>query len=400
VSPSPAPPSPILLIAVPVFDHGETLRAVVCDALSVHDRVLVVDDGSTDGGAAALDGLPVSVVRHARNRGKGAAILTAAAEAHRMGATHIVTLDADGQFDPRDFPRFARAVQEDPGAIVVGRRDFRAARAPLSARLGRAFSNFWFRVQTGEPVGDARGGFRAYPVEVLELLKLREKRFSFEVEVLVKASWAGIPIREVEVSVRYPSDGQGVSHFNGITDNLRLAALNTWLTVRSMLPLPHRKIEGLGGGQGTVSVLHPWRSLRNLLAQNASPGELSAAVALGVFLGILPLIGVHTVGILFAAGFFRLNRWAALAAAQVGAPPLLPALCIEAGYYLRHGEFLTEVSVKTLGYQCVERFYEWFLGALVVAPLTAAAAGAGAFLMALAARKTLRAVRGTDREPR
>jgi len=386
-----APPQ--LLIVIPVYNHGGTLRAVVERALSVHDRVLVVDDGSTDPGPGTIEDLPVTLVRHARNRGKGAAILTAAVEARRLGASHIVTLDADGQFDAREFPRFAGAVLEEPGAIVVGRRDLQSAGAPLPTRFERAFSNFWFRVQTGEPTGDSVSGFRAYPLEVLERLRLRCRRFSFEVEVLVKAAWAGVPIREVEVSVHDLRRGGAASHFHRVADNLRLAALNTWLTVRSMLPWPHRRIGGPDGGP-PVSALHPWRSLRSLLAQNASPGELAAAAAMGAFLGILPLIGFHTVGVLFAAGFFRLNRWTALAAAQVGAPPFLPALCIEAGYYFRHGELLTEVSVRSLGYQCMQRLYEWFLGALAVAPLAAAAVGCAVFVMALAVRHTLRAARG------
>jgi glycosyltransferase involved in cell wall biosynthesis len=89
-----------LLVAIPVYNHGRTLRDVVQRALAVHPDVLVVDDGSTDGGAASLEGLAVRVLRHERNRGKGAAILTAAAEARRLGKTHIVTIDADGQHDP------------------------------------------------------------------------------------------------------------------------------------------------------------------------------------------------------------------------------------------------------------------------------------------------------------
>jgi hypothetical protein len=50
-------------------------------------------------------------------------------------------------------------------------------------------------------------------------------------------------------------------------------------------------------------------------------------------------------------------------------PPLVPALCIEVGYYMRHGTWLTEFSLQTLGYQAVERVYEWFLGSLLVGPL-------------------------------
>lgn len=369
-----------ILIVIPVYNHAATLREVVEGALKVHDRILVVDDGSTDRGADVLGGLPVRVVRHGKNRGKGAAILTAAREARSMGVTHIITVDADGQHDPSEIERFFRAMEEHPEAVLVGKRDFKAAGAPLSRRFGRAFSNFWFRVQTGRPIGDSQSGFRAYPVDVLLHLPLREKGFAFEIEVLVRAAWAGAEVRDVDVSVVYPPGDLHVSHFHLLRDNARLALLNTRLSMRSMLPWPHSRLPGAPGEEGPgVSVLHPVRSLRILMKGDATPGRLAAAAALGVFLGALPLIGFHTVAILFSAGFMRLNRIAAVAASQLCMPPLVPALCIEAGYYMRHGRFLTEVSLQTLGYQALERFYEWLIGSLFVGPALGLAVGGVVF---------------------
>jgi len=79
----------------------------------------------------------------------------------------------------------------------------------------------------------------------------------------------------------------------------------------------------------------------------------------------------HTIAILFVCGFFRLNKVAAVSSSQLCMPPIVPALCIELGYYARHGSWLTELSLQTLGYQALERFYEWFLGSLLLAPLLA-----------------------------
>jgi len=189
-----------ILIVIPVYNHAPTLREVVEGALKAHGRVLVVDDGSTDGGADVLRGLPVPVIRHARNRGKGAAILTAADEAGAQGVTHMVTLDADGQHDPAEIERFLRLISAHPRALLVGKRDLDGAGAPATRRFGRAFSNFWFRVQTGRRVGDSQSGFRAYPVELLMHLPLRERGFAFEIEVLVRAAWAGVEVRDVDVT--------------------------------------------------------------------------------------------------------------------------------------------------------------------------------------------------------
>jgi uncharacterized protein (DUF2062 family) len=131
-----------------------------------------------------------------------------------------------------------------------------------------------------------------------------------------------------------------------------------------------------------ITVLHPLKSTRALLTENTSPKQLAAAGALGVFLGTLPLIAFHTITILFAAGYFRLNRVAALSISQLCMPPFVPALCIEIGYFLRHGKFLTEISLKTVGYQALERVYEWLIGALVLAPVLAALVGCIIFFMA------------------
>lgn len=358
-----------ILVVIPLYNHAATVREVVQRAMAVHDKVLVVDDGSTDGGCDALHGLDVKVLCHEANRGKGAAIMTAAREAARMGMSHIATIDADGQHDPADLPALIETLRADPLSIVVGKRDFETANVPGSSRFGRKFSNFWLRLQTGRSLEDTQSGFRIYPLAVLEGLKLGESRYSFEIEVLVKAAWAGVALRDVNISVYYPPADQRISHFDVLKDNVRLTVLNTHLTMRSVLPWPHRKLVRGQEGQVKVSVFHPVRSIRLLLTENVSPAQLAAAGGVGVILGAAPLIACHTIAILFTAGYFRLNKVAAVSASQLCMPPLVPALCIETGYFMRHGEFLTEVSWETLGHQGVARLYEWLLGSLLVGPL-------------------------------
>jgi uncharacterized protein (DUF2062 family) len=128
-----------------------------------------------------------------------------------------------------------------------------------------------------------------------------------------------------------------------------------------------------------------------LLRKNLEPGQLAAAGALGVFLGTLPLIGFHTIMILFATGFLRLNKVAALTTSQLCIPPLVPAICIEIGFFLRHGRFLTEISLQTLGYQAIERLLEWGIGSIIFAPLFAAAMWAILYLSSIILKRTIRA---------
>ncbi|MCP4373519.1 MAG: DUF2062 domain-containing protein, partial [Deltaproteobacteria bacterium] len=89
----------------------------------------------------------------------------------------------------------------------------------------------------------------------------------------------------------------------------------------------------------------------------------------------------HNIAILFSAGYFRLNKVVALTASGLCVPPLVPALCIEAGYFMRHGTFLTEISIKTLGYQALERIFEWLIGSLILAPIFAVLVGGIIFLI-------------------
>lgn len=381
-------PAGRVLVVIPVYNHGGTLRSVVERVLALHRHVLVVDDGSTDLPPGALSDLPVRVIRHDRNRGKGAAIRTGAREAREMGMTHIVTIDADGQHDPADLPVFLKAIGEDGNAIVVGVRDFNTPNVPGSSRFGRKFSNFWLRVQTGVALADVQSGFRAYPLAVLESLRFTEDRFSFEVEVLVRAAWAGFRLVEVNISVHYPPRGERISHFRAFMDNFRLSLLNTRLTVRAMTPLPHRQYDL--DEAGAISPIHPLTSLRILLAGEATPANLALSAALGMFLGTIPLIGCHSIAILFTAGWFRLSKITGLAVSQLCMPPFVPALCIQAGYFLRHGSFLTEISLQTIGTEALERIWEWVLGSLVLAPALSVIIGGIVFVMAKSVAMGLR----------
>jgi uncharacterized protein (DUF2062 family) len=128
--------------------------------------------------------------------------------------------------------------------------------------------------------------------------------------------------------------------------------------------------------------LHPVRLINHLLAEHACPRDLALAGAFGAFAGALPILGLHTVIVYVGAQHFKLNRLLALGANQLGMPPFLPALCIELGYYLRHGTWLTEVSMRTLGREAPQRFLEWTIGSLIVGPVLAVVVGGSIWLLA------------------
>lgn len=224
---------PRVLAVVPVYDHAPTLRGVVVGLLALGLPVLVVDDGSADAPLETLEGLDVRKLRLVPNQGKGAALLAGAREAARAGFDAMLTLDADGQHLPEDAPALLAAADRDWPAVAVGVRAMEGPTVPRSSRFGRAFSNFWIRLECGRVLGDTQSGFRVYPVALLTGTRFLTRRYTFEVEVLVRAAWAGLPIVERPVRVLYLPER--VSHFRAFKDNLRLTALHTFLVCRGLL---------------------------------------------------------------------------------------------------------------------------------------------------------------------
>lgn len=371
------------LIVIPAYNHRTELARVATAAME-YGTVLIVDDGSTDGVDADIKHLGVQMIRHHKNKGKGAAILTAAAYAKEYGFTHIITMDADGQHLASDLPKFFAAIENAPASIVVGVRDFSNAKGrniPTSTTFGRAFSNFWFRVQTGEKGLDTQSGFRAYPVMLLQELTFTESRYSFEIEVLVKAAWAGLSIQWINIDVHYQEPGKRVSHLHRVKDNILLSWLNTRLTIRAVLPVPHRKLVPSKNNAEEFLLTRPMGSLREIVKQGASPKYVGYSAALGVLFGTWPLFGIHTVSTLFAASFFRLSKVISVGTSQFCMPPLVPAMCIEVGYFLRNGEWLTDVSWQTLGVEFLDRALEWIIGSLILGPVLAGITGVVFYLL-------------------
>ncbi|MCB2187991.1 MAG: glycosyltransferase [Deltaproteobacteria bacterium] len=230
---------PQLVAVIPVYNHASRVATVARGLAARGLPVLVVDDGSSDDPAAALAGVAgVTLVRHAENRGKGAALLTGLALARRAGAAWALTLDADGQHDPADAARFLARLAAEPRAILLGvRQGMDPGQAPWSSRWGRRFSNFWVWAAGGGWQADSQSGFRAYPLPETLGLAARARRFQFEVEILVLAAWAGLPVREAPVTVVYQPGAQRVSHFRPWRDFWRNSRVFTRLVLwRIFLP--------------------------------------------------------------------------------------------------------------------------------------------------------------------
>ncbi len=375
------------LVAVPLYNHSKTLPTVIEDVKKYFVDILVVDDGSTDNSKQVISELNVNCITHEKNQGKGQAILTAAKYAKENGFTHILTIDADNQHYAEDLFKLSKVAEENENSIVIGKRNFNTENVPGSSKFGRKFSAFWARVQTGKKIVDIQSGLRVYPLIIFDCLKFSDKRYSFEVEVVIKSVWAGFTVKEEDVKVKYHKAQERVSHFNFIADNFRLSVLNTKLTIRAMIPYPHKKY--VVNKDNQLISLNPFKVVKSELKKNKSPYNLGISAVWAVFWGSLALPGIRTLILLFGMGYFNLNRPICLTLDKLAIPPFIPAIAIEVGFFIRHGKWLTEFNLTTLGYQAPQRIWEWILGSLFVAPVFALFVGLIVFILGKLVRRGL-----------
>ncbi len=242
------PASPRIACVIPVFNHVASVGPLVERTLDQGLRTVVVDDGSTDGTLDVLARIPeVRVLRHDRNRGKGAALMTGFS-ALADEADYVITLDADGQHDPADMHHLIEALPPEGRAIVVGcRQGMQGDHIPWTSRFGRKFSNFWVRAGGGARVQDSQSGFRLYPLPEVLALRPRARRFQFEVEILVLAGWHRLPVYEAPVSVVYTAER--ISHFRPFVDFWRNSfTFSRLITQRILIPRRWRIRPGVKSG--------------------------------------------------------------------------------------------------------------------------------------------------------
>ncbi len=224
---------PRICALIPVYNHGRTVGQVV-EGAQAWFPVVVVNDGSTDETADVLARQSgVTVVTLRRNQGKGEGLRVGFAKARQLRFTHAITLDADGQHPPEALGTFAAACRQEPDALIVGVRDLRRAGAPWARRLTNRLSNFCFRLETGQPIPDTQCGFRCYPLAMLDSLHVASGRYAFELEVLVKAAWAGVRLLPCPVAVDYAAETSRLSHFHPWRDLVHVAWLHAQLCARA-----------------------------------------------------------------------------------------------------------------------------------------------------------------------
>ncbi len=195
-------------VLMPVYNEAATVNDVLDSVRARFDgEVLVVNDGSTDGTNAALaDRTDITVITHPRNLGYGRALAEGFAVARTRGVRCVVTMDCDGQHEPKHISEFLKAL-DDGGDIVSGSRYLPQSRvcgeAPPSRREVNARVTQEINRVTGWSLTDAFCGFKAYRLEALDAIELREPGYAMPLELWAKAYHAGLSVREIPVERIY-----------------------------------------------------------------------------------------------------------------------------------------------------------------------------------------------------
>ncbi len=375
---------------IPVYNNARTIKDIVKKCCEILQNILVIDDGSTDANLSELlKNTGAIVISHKINRGKGAAILTALKFLEQKNALSMITIDGDGQHLPSDLKLFIEGIKAFPDALHIGIRNFNQTSIPGSSRFGRRFSNMWFKVETGQDCKDTQSGFRAYPVPLISKLKLFGSFYDFEIEVIARSAWAGIPINEIDISVVYEPLELRVSHFKKFRDNLRISLMHSRLIGRRLIPFPHKKLYKNKENLNFSLLLHPVEFFRLLLNENTSPLALALSAAIGTALAVLPIVGFHTIAIIYVTARLHLNKIMALSIQVLYSPPFVPFICIEAGHFLQNGSFITELTLSSFKANWQEFFLDWILGSLVLAPFYSLVAFVGVYYISLKIKKRI-----------
>jgi glycosyltransferase involved in cell wall biosynthesis len=369
-------------ILVPTFNNAKTLAALLTDLRVFNAHIIVVNDGSTDETEVVLTQFPENYsASYSPNRGKGYALRKGFRLAREQGFDYVISIDSDGQHFAKDISVFIKSLETNPGSLIIGARNMDQSSVPAKSNFGHRFSNFWFKVETGIELPDTQSGYRLYPVARMRQMNFYTNRFEFEIEVIVRAAWRGIPVISVPVLVYYAPHNERVSHFRPFTDFTRISILNTVLVFISFLYIKPRDL------LRRLFLKNKWKEI--FVDELFNPGQSnlrkSVSVGFGIMMGIMPIWGFQLIVAIFLAVLFKLNKGLVILFANISIPPMIP-LIIYSSY--RFGSFwmpdtARSVSLtKSLSLSAIRyNFKQYLVGSINLAVLAGLVAGLISFAL-------------------
>ncbi|RZJ49046.1 MAG: DUF2062 domain-containing protein [Chryseobacterium sp.] len=308
-----------ICVLIPTYNNAKTLKRVVDGVLDYTRNIIVVNDGSTNATSLILnDYSQISVIHLPENKGKGNALKTGFRKAIELGFDFAITIDSDGQHYPDDIPVFVEALlNENQDVLLIGNRNMSQEGIPKKSSFGNRFSNFWFWFETGIKLEDTQSGYRLYPLHKIPK-KYFTPKFEFEIEIIVRTAWRHIPVKNVPIKVLY-DPAERVSHFRPFKDFTRISILNTVLVTITLLYIIPRNFI-LNFRKKSFK-----RFIKEDVLESEGTNRIKAfSIALGVFVGLLPFAGYHTVLVISLSVLFKLNKVLAFVGSNVSLPPFIP----------------------------------------------------------------------------
>lgn len=375
-----------VIVVIPTYNNGKTLATVIESVRFYSRDILVVNDGSTDETADILSReANLHTITHPINQGKGTALKHGLCYAKEQGYRYAITIDSDGQHFASDIPAFIEAIEKEPDTLLVGARNLASDNMPGKNTFANKFSNFWFTLETRIKLQDTQSGYRLYPLQRMNVNKwYYTAKYEFELEALVFAAWGDIAVKNIPVHVYYPPQEERVSHFRPFRDFTRISILNTVLVLITFLwIIPRNFFRKL-----------TWKNCKqqfsaHIVHSPESNQRITAAIMLGIFMGIVPVWGYQMLITLFLAHLLRLNKVIAIVAANISIPPMIP--------FLLYGSYATgckvlgkpvDLHLNELSFENVKSVIEQYLiGSVIFAVVCSLATGIIAFVLLTACRR-------------
>ncbi|KQX08667.1 DUF2062 domain-containing protein [Flavobacterium sp. Root420] len=378
------PDSTSFCVIVPTYNNHKTLKKVLDSVLDFTPNVIIVNDGSTDSTPEILKSYSeLTQIHHPKNLGKGRALRNGFRKAIEMKFEYAITIDSDGQHFASDIPNFIAEIQNEPNSLLIGSRNMTQENVPKKSSFGNKFSNFWFKFETGIKLEDTQSGFRLYPLQLIPKQYYTNK-FEFEIEVIVRSAWKGITVKNIPIQVLY-DPAERVSHFRPFRDFTRISILNTILVINALLYIKPRNFFRRSKKKGFKKFF-----LEDILESSDSNFKKSAAIALGVFIGISPFWGFQTILLFTFAALFKLNKVIAYLSSNVSFPPFIPFIIYGSlkmgSYFVSNDVPLILDSSVTLD-DIQKNATQYIVGSLILASVSALFFGFISYLLLAAFTK-------------
>ncbi|SDL54048.1 DUF2062 domain-containing protein [Chryseobacterium taihuense] len=366
-----------ICVLVPTYNNHKTLRRVLDGVLDYTENIIVINDGSTDSTVEILESYPqILTFNLPENKGKGNALKTGFRKAEENGFDFAITIDSDGQHYPDDIPVFVEALlSEKQAVLLIGNRNMSQDGIPKKSSFGNRFSNFWFWFETGIKLEDTQSGYRLYPLHKIPK-KYYTPKFEFEIEIIVRTAWRHIPVKNVPVKVLYDPD-ERVSHFRPFRDFTRISILNTILVAITLVYIIPRNFINNFKKKSFKKFIQ-----EDVLESDGSNRIKSFSIALGVFIGLTPLWGFHTLLVISLSVLFKLNKVLAFIASNVSLPPFIPFIIVASlilGSPFVSGE--SDLIHQEWNFDLVKNnILQYVIGSFILACMMSVISGVAAFL--------------------